>query len=75
MRARTLMGLVAGAALLAAGCDHLCGCRKPARLYRDHRELPDVLKNEGPPPVLQPKNPGTTASANGGGNTGAYGGG
>lgn len=70
MRARTLMGLVAGAALLAAGCDHLCGCRKPARLYRDHRDLPDVLKNEGPPPV--PKGPGTTAGANA--NTGAYGG-
>jgi hypothetical protein len=71
MRARTLMGLVAGAALLAAGCDHLCGCRAPKRLFRDHRELPDVLKNEGPSPVLQPKAPGTTAGAN----TGAYSGG
>ncbi len=68
MRVRAVTGLLALVALLAVGCECFRGCRKPAKLYREHRELPDVLKNEGPPPVIVPKNTGAPPG-------GAYGGG
>lgn len=67
MRARAAAGLLAVVALLAAGCEHCCGgCRKPAKLFREHRELPDALKNEGPPPAVVPKNTGAPTGAYGG---------